>query len=144
MPKEFWKILALSSKRGIRGSDGKLASHESTRHQDSKSGFTRKDGSSFEKRGTLFPPHVTKGDISKIKKFVERQYALHRMGRPSAVVEVASARFGKEVTVTVNKFGVYTVGAYIMMGHIMSVYPEESNGGTFLKVGDEKVKKSTL
>jgi hypothetical protein len=144
MPREFWKSLPLLSKRGARESDGKLATHEATRHQDSGQNFLKKDGSVIENRGTLFPPHVSSGDISKIKKHVERQYALHRMGRASSVVGVESARFGKKVIVRVDSFGVSVVGAYVMMGHIMSVFPEESNGGTYLKLGGKKIKKSPL
>lgn len=124
---DYDKSLRLSTARAVRCDTGRLMPHTVSRHR-ALGGVDLLDpdtGSKFD-QGSLFPPHVDSGTITKIEHFVVLQLYRWEHGLPTRVRSVDDLGGGALwAHVALRRYGVEEVGAIFKRGALATVFPEK-------------------
>ena len=100
--------------------------HSTSRHRDLRAGTLNwQDKEQPFGQGGVFPPHVNAGQITEIERYVLQQYQRYKRGQPSQICSINSAGGAERLVVTLDKFGVRRVGAFIRNGSICTVFQED-------------------
>ena len=113
----------LRSRRVAHPETGRLMKHSVCRHLLHED-LRWPNGELFN-QGTLFPEHLTAGQITKIERMVLEEYQNYLHGKKSNVRLVQKANGADRVVILLKKFGVEEVGAFIRNGSICTVFPED-------------------
>lgn len=113
-----------SKNRAVNPNTGTLMPHSVSRHLDRGVEVFRNNGSKF-RQGSLFPPHIKSGDITKIERIVAGEYYKYKRGMESKILSCKDAGGADRITVNLDKFGVTTVGSFVRRGGMCTVFPED-------------------
>lgn len=120
----------LTSKRAYT-SAGVYRKHISSRHLFTNDELFHASGFEFG-QGSLFPRHMSAGDISEVVRTLEIEWFKHINGKPSAVCTVQEVGDALKVVVRYQKYGLKKVGAFIRNNEVATCFPEQTNGGTLM------------
>lgn len=112
--------------RAINPNTGSLMPHSVSRHLDHGGEVFRSNGNRF-RQGTLFPPHIKSGDITKIERIVALEYHKHKKGKESKILNCKNAGGADRVTMDLNRFGIGIIGSFVRRGGLCTVFPDENN-----------------
>ncbi len=131
----------LTSKRAYADT-GVNRKHISSRHLYAGEKLFHASGFEFG-QGSLFPRHMSAGDISEVVRTIETEWFKYINRKPSAVYGVQAVGNALRVVVGYKKYGLKKVGAFIRNNEVATCFPEQTNGGTLMmdKQGN-KTKKS--
>ncbi|HNZ84648.1 MAG TPA: hypothetical protein PKH59_02175 [Candidatus Woesebacteria bacterium] len=118
-----------SRNRAVNPNTGALMPHSVSRHLDRGGEVFRDNGNRFG-QGTLFPPHVKSGDITKIERIVSVEYYKFKRGRESKILSCQEAGGADRITMNLGQFGVEIVGSFVRRGSLCTVFPEEERDQT--------------
>lgn len=136
------KFYRLTTKRAVHKTTGVTLPHVASRHVDyGDVPLIHPDGNPFA-QGSLFPPNVTAGVVTKIERQVQQEYDRFRRGHQSRITRFQSAGGAERVTLNLRTHGVTRLGAFIRGGVVATVFPEKSKSKNFLTVKGNKVRRS--
>ncbi len=116
----------LIERRAVNPTSGKPMPHSVSRHRDfGEERLFHTDGNILG-QGSLFPPHIKAGQVSKIEKYVLDQWLRDTHGYKSNLIESRPAGDAIRVRVKLKKYGIKEVGGFIRDGEICTVFPEDS------------------
>ncbi len=111
--------------RAVNPSTGSLMPHSVSRHLDHGQDVFRNNGNKFG-QGTLFPPHIRSGDITRIERRVASEYYRFRQGYKTKILSCKNAGGADRITMELNQFGVEIVGSFVRRKGLCTVFPEEN------------------